>query len=394
MKTSFPRVASIDVFRAFTMFLMIFVNDLWSLSNIPKWLEHTAGNTDGMGLADIVFPAFLVVMGMSIPYAIQNRLDKGQSKLRITWHIVLRSLALLVMGLFTVNIPEMNDEATGMNGSWYQIIAVASFFLIWNIYPKSTAYRKYLFASLQVAGIIILAILAYIFRGNGEEAGQLTRFEPRWWGILGLIGWAYLGSAIIYLFSKNNWIILVAAWLFFVLFNIASKEDLVDGGIWIVGNGTYHAFTFAGILLTVMYQKFVTNESYKKFVVFALTASVMLVITGFILRNFYIISKIQGTPPWIFICSGISFALFVIFYWLVDLKGKEKWFLAIKTGGTATLTCYLVPYFVYSIYNLCAISLPGWLTTGAVGIMKSIVFSLLIIGIATLIGKIKIKLKI
>jgi heparan-alpha-glucosaminide N-acetyltransferase len=161
-----------------------------------------------------------------------------------------------------------------------------------------------------------------------------------------------------------------------------------------VGNGTYHAFTFAGILLTIMYQKFVINETYKKFVVLALTSSVILVITGFILRNFYIISKIQGTPPWIFICSGISVAIFVLFYWLVDLKGKEKWFFPIKTGGTSTLTCYLVPYFVYSIFTLCSLSLPGWLTTGVVGIIKSIAFSLLIIGITTILGKMKIKLKI
>jgi len=82
------------------MFLMIFVNDLWTLSGIPEWLEHTATNTDGMGLADIVFPAFLVVMGMSLPFAIQNRMDKGESKIKISWHIILRSFALIVMGVF------------------------------------------------------------------------------------------------------------------------------------------------------------------------------------------------------------------------------------------------------------------------------------------------------
>jgi predicted acyltransferase len=34
------RIASIDILRALTMVLMIFVNDLWSLKNIPEWLEH------------------------------------------------------------------------------------------------------------------------------------------------------------------------------------------------------------------------------------------------------------------------------------------------------------------------------------------------------------------
>jgi len=145
MKTAFSRVPSIDVFRAFTMFLMIFVNDLWTLTGIPSWMEHTATQTDGMGLADIVFPAFLVVMGMSIPFAIQNRIDNGQSKLQISWHIVIRSLALLIMGVFTVNFSELNGQATGINPYWYEIIAVAAFFMIWNVYPKAEGNRKYFY---------------------------------------------------------------------------------------------------------------------------------------------------------------------------------------------------------------------------------------------------------
>ncbi len=77
------RLASIDVFRALTMFLMIFVNDLWSLTNIPQWLEHTQAHEDGMGLADVVFPAFLFIVGLSIPFAIGNRWSKGASQSNI-----------------------------------------------------------------------------------------------------------------------------------------------------------------------------------------------------------------------------------------------------------------------------------------------------------------------
>src|SRR4051794_13651605 len=41
------RVASIDIVRALTMVLMIFVNDLGSLKNIPSWLEHVPPGVDG-----------------------------------------------------------------------------------------------------------------------------------------------------------------------------------------------------------------------------------------------------------------------------------------------------------------------------------------------------------
>ena len=56
------RLKSIDILRALTMLLMIFVNDLWTLTDIPGWLEHKAAHDDGMGLADVVFPAFLFIV--------------------------------------------------------------------------------------------------------------------------------------------------------------------------------------------------------------------------------------------------------------------------------------------------------------------------------------------
>ena len=34
------RIAAVDVFRALTMFLMLFVNDIPGLKNVPHWLMH------------------------------------------------------------------------------------------------------------------------------------------------------------------------------------------------------------------------------------------------------------------------------------------------------------------------------------------------------------------
>ncbi len=72
------RIASIDILRALTMVLMIFVNDLWTLNNIPEWLEHVKRGEDGIGLADVVFPVFLFIVGLSIPYAVDSRRKKGE----------------------------------------------------------------------------------------------------------------------------------------------------------------------------------------------------------------------------------------------------------------------------------------------------------------------------
>jgi predicted acyltransferase len=84
----FQRITSIDILRALTMVLMIFVNDLWSLKNIPAWLEHVERGVDGIGLADVVFPAFLFIVGLSLPFAIDNRRKKGDSEWQLLMHLL------------------------------------------------------------------------------------------------------------------------------------------------------------------------------------------------------------------------------------------------------------------------------------------------------------------
>ena len=74
MKTNtLQRVAAVDVFRALTMFLMLFVNDIPGLRNVPHWLMHAQADEDMMGFSDTIFPAFLFCMGMAVPLAVQER---------------------------------------------------------------------------------------------------------------------------------------------------------------------------------------------------------------------------------------------------------------------------------------------------------------------------------
>ncbi|MDZ7604609.1 MAG: hypothetical protein U5K79_03260 [Cyclobacteriaceae bacterium] len=61
MKAQAPkRIAAIDIFRAGTMFLMIFVNDLWTLEGVPQWMEHAKATEDRMGLSDWAFSRLFI----------------------------------------------------------------------------------------------------------------------------------------------------------------------------------------------------------------------------------------------------------------------------------------------------------------------------------------------
>jgi len=382
------RIFSIDVFRAITMLLMIFVNDLWSLTGIPLWLEHARTDQDFLGFSDIVFPCFLFIVGMSIPYAMRNRLAKGENYFQILSHIALRSLALLVMGFFTVNIGGLNVEASGLSREGFQILMVAGFFLIWNVYPKPEDWKKYLFTGLQLFGVLLLILLVYFFKGGKDGTEQMT---PQWWGILGLIGWTYLISAPIYLFARKSPALLLLFWFLFTMLNVADHAGWLHTHI--PGGGAFQGFAFAGIAASLLTDRANTPEKRRKLPLFYIGIGILLLLAGFAFRNFFIISKNLATPTWVFLCNAIAFGFFAVIYFVVDLKGKGNWFKLIKPAGTSTLTCYLIPYVYYSVATF-AFTLPLFLKTGAVGLLKSFVYALIIIGITALLGKMKIKLKI
>ena len=112
-----------------------------------------------------------------------------------------------------------------------------------------------------------------------------------------------------------------------------------------------------------------------------------MVAAGTLSRQFFIISKIQATPTWVFLCSGIAFIAFALVFWLVDLRGKVHWFDIIQTSGTAPLTCYMIPY-------LFDIPVKGLIAHGVLGLTTSMLFAFLVIGIANLLGRLGVKLKI
>ncbi|WP_338869291.1 DUF5009 domain-containing protein [Spirosoma sp. SC4-14] len=398
LTTTRKRIFSIDVFRALTMLTMIFVNDLWSLSGIPTWLEHASADDDFLGFADTVFPCFLFIVGMSIPFAIQQRIGKGESYGQILVHIALRSIALLVMGVFTVNIPDLNAQAMGMSQEWFQILMVLGFLLVWNQYPQENGTTKPIFRALQLAGVALLVYLALTFKGGA--ANNLTGMTPQWWGILGLIGWTYLTCAVLYLFLRDKPALLITAWAFFSLFTIAGHSGWLRSlwptgpHDWILGNGAFSSFTFAGILATLLLTRLQQTEKTSQLPLLFVGIGVLFLLAGFSARTFFIISKIHATPTWIFLCCGIAFILYAFVYWLVDMQGKARWFDPIKPAGTSTLTCYLIPYVYYSVANLSGISLPDALKVGGIGLLKSFLFALVVIGITAVLGKLRIKLKL
>ena len=390
------RIASIDIVRALTMVLMIFVNDLWSLKNIPAWLGHVERGVDGIGLADVVFPGFLFIVGLSLPFAIDNRRKKGDTEFQLVGHVLVRTIALLVMGVFLVNGESLNAAATGMPRYAFYSLSCISFILIWNTYPKT--FNRYLVAALKLTGIITLIVLAFVYRGGNE--GEISRFAPKWWGILGLIGWSYLVAGLITVFAKNNLWVIIGAWIFFSVLSMAHHAKLIprDSFITFIPNailgGTLTGLVIGGVLSATIFKYFRKRNEHVKMTLVFIGFSVLLIVLSMITRPYWKLAKLGATPAWLFLCSAFTLLAFTAIYWIADVKRKANWFGFIRPAGTDTLLCYLIPYFMYALISITGFRWPEMIVTGGVGIIKSLLFALLCVFVTGLLNRAGVKLKI
>lgn len=389
------RILSIDIMRGLTLFLMLFVNDLY-MPGVPAWLGHTAVDFDGMGLADWVFPGFLFMVGMAVPFAVQSRLKKGHTSLTILYHILLRTVSLLIIGVLMVNVSRLNPELTGIPKNIWAIGVYVSIFLVWNNYSKLPPWLVYVLKGAGMAGLIILAA---IFKSGTAE--QVSWLHTSWWGILGLIGWGYLAASLVYLLVKENLLQIGGFWALFFVLNILSQFNLLEFlnpvkpvfGVLLSGNTP--SIVLAGLFFSVLIRQ-IGFADFKKLISTSLILGVVFLIAGFVLRQWFIISKIQGTPSWAMICNGISVLVFVVLYIIIDLFKLTKWTVVFKPAGQNSLTTYLAPDILYYSMWLSGVPILIYKQSEFAGvvILGSILWALAMVGFAALLAKIGIRLRL
>jgi heparan-alpha-glucosaminide N-acetyltransferase len=388
------RLASIDTFRAITMFLMIFVNDLILDKGVPAWLEHAGETEDRLGLADTVFPAFLFIVGLSIPFAIGRRATKGLSRGSTLLHILRRSFSLLVMGIYTVNYEEYNNAGAIIPKFWWLLFITIGFFLIWLDCPPELS--KTMKRILQGSGILLLVVMAVIYQGGTPEHPEWMK--THWYGILGLIGWAYLLCAVAYLFIGARLPALWAVLVFFIAVMIADRAgwlkflDPIRHYIWLSESGSLPSLTMAGVVAAEYYRRKVAGGKAMGSLPVLVVMALIALATGFALRPMGGISKLNATPSWVLICMGISLGCFALLAWLVDMKGRDRWFRILRPAGVSALTSYLLTYLHFALLWIIGFRLPEVLRTGGAGVVKSLLFATLIVLLTGWLGKRKIRL--
>lgn len=151
------RITSIDALRGLVMFTMIFVNDLASAGAIvPDWMMHYElrhGDANGMTFVDLLFPAFLFIVGMSIPFALGSRMDKGERTWKTLLHVLQRTASLLFIGVLMVN-----EAPDGARLGWSPSLWVVLMFV-----SAISAFGSIKW--MRLIGFLALLWLAYIWVG-------------------------------------------------------------------------------------------------------------------------------------------------------------------------------------------------------------------------------------
>lgn len=106
---SWERVVSLDAFRGVTIAAMILVNNPGSWSYVYPPLAHAAWH--GWTPTDLIFPYFLFIVGVAIPYSFRRRLAEGADRMDLVRHVARRSAILIALGLAMRAVPDF-DVAT------------------------------------------------------------------------------------------------------------------------------------------------------------------------------------------------------------------------------------------------------------------------------------------
>ncbi len=400
------RNLAIDMLRALTMTLMIFVNDFWKVHDVPQWMEHAKHGVDFMGLSDFVYPAFLFCVGMSVPYAIEHRYRKGYSGESTMGHILLRVLSLLIMGAFLGNSEaRLAPDFTLYRIGTYWLVAVASFFLVWNAYPKNPSRRQsILFTCLKIIGGLCLLFLAVTYRKPDGRVFD-TSFS-----ILGGIAWTYLVAAVVYYFCRDNLRKIIPVWVAVLAVCVLTQRmrpemgdvailnfprpNFLEGMLRVlhIGNGGAVFLALSGLLVSVVTEKIAHLPQGKRILIGVGTALAAFLL-GVFTRRFWIAAKLGLTLPCCLFVSAIAIAVYTLLRFL-NSKGLSGWFAIIRPAGTATLTTYMIPYVFYGFADITGIVLPDWLTHRPLALVNCFCFALICIAIVGLLQKLHLKLKV
>jgi predicted acyltransferase len=306
------RLISLDTLRGFDMAMLVGIGAIIiALANLTgwKWMEVLATQQHhvewvGFRFYDMIFPLFMFISGVAIPYAINSKVEKGIAKSRLLRKIFIRLVALILLGM-------LYNGALSRGFTNLRYVSVLSqigfgyfFAALISLYSRSIKGSVFWLVGIM-AGIAILQLFVPV---PGHGAGT---FDPE--------------------FSIN-------AWLDRMLIPGRLNDKVFDpeGVLCIISAITITLMgTLAGYILRS------SKAAPSKKALYIAVAGVGAIAVALALSTFYPIIKKMWTVPYVLLAGGVSALLLSLFYYVIDVKGSKNWTLFFRVFGMNSITIYM-----------------------------------------------------
>ena len=114
---STKRIASLDMMRGLTIAAMILVSNPGSWDYVYHPLTHAPWHN--ITPTDLIFPFFIFIVGISIVFALNKRIQCGVPPKEIYRKIITRSCKIMILGIFLNLYPSFNILDYGWSGVGY-----------------------------------------------------------------------------------------------------------------------------------------------------------------------------------------------------------------------------------------------------------------------------------